>query len=39
MENDSDHPAEGFADFVILSVSIKSSPGPLFDRLTDIENL
>lgn len=39
MENHSDQPTEGFDDFVILSVSIKSPPGPLFDRLTDIENL
>lgn len=39
MENNSDLPAEGFDDFVILWVSIKSPPGLLFDRLTDIKNL
>ncbi|MFV1997384.1 MAG: SRPBCC family protein [Acidiferrobacterales bacterium] len=31
--------SEGFSDFVVASVAIKSSPSQLYEYLTDIENL
>jgi ribosome-associated toxin RatA of RatAB toxin-antitoxin module len=39
MENTNNKAAEGFHDFVVASVTIKSSPDQLYNFLTDIENL
>jgi len=39
MDVANDGPSEGFSDFVVASVSIKSPPDRLYEFLTDIENL